>query len=398
MISFDEAIRLLDTALRPLGRESVALEDALGRVLAEEIVADRDFPPTDRSAMDGFAVRSADLPSPGALKVVGEVRAGADPSGHYVAVGETCRVFTGAVIPDGADAVVMVERTEEDRSSGTVRIDDTPGAGQHIRKAAQDLRRGDPVLSAGTAIRSAEIAALASVGRVVVPVHRRPRVSVLSTGDEIVPPHEIPAAHQLRNSNTPMLLAQVKEAGFEAADLGTAPDRRGLLRKKLRLGLASDLLLVTGGVSIGDYDLVGEELAAAGVETIFHGVAMKPGKPILAGRLDGRLVLGLPGNPVSAFVGFKLFGEPALRRFSGNSRVWPQHMTVRLDMPIRRKPGRRIYHLARVEDRGEGWIATPVRSTGSGDVLSLARANALVVTAVDSSGAAAGEKLDALLF
>ena len=398
MISVDEAIRLLDGVLRPLGCESVPLADALGRVLAEEIVADRDFPPSDRSAMDGFAVRSADLPSPGTLRVVGEVRAGANPEGHRVGAGEACRVFTGAVIPTGADAVVMVERTEEDRSSGIVRIDDTPGVAQHIRRAAQDLRRGDPVLAGGTEIRSAEIAALASVGRVDVPVYRRPRVFVLSTGDEIVPPHETPAAHQIRNSNTPMLLAQVMEAGFEAADLGSAPDRREPLRQKLRLGLASDLLLVTGGVSIGDYDLVGEELGKAGVETLFHGVDMKPGKPILAGRRNGRLVLGLPGNPVSAFVGFKLFGEPALRRFSGNSPAWPQHVTVRLDAPIRRRPGRQTYHLARVEDRGEGWVATPARSTGSGDVLSLARANALVVTAADSSGAAAGDKLDALLF
>jgi len=398
MISIDEAIRLLDGALRPLGRESVPLEDALGRVLAEPIVADRDFPPTDRSAMDGFAVRSADLSSPCTLKVVGEVRAGSDPEGRHVATGQACRVFTGAVIPAGADAVVMVERTEEDRLRNVVRIDDTPGAGQHIRKAAQDLRRGDPVLGSGTEIRSAEIAALASVGRVDVPVHCRPRVSVLSTGDEIVPAYQTPAAHQVRNSNTPMLLAQVKEAGFVAADLGGAPDRRELLREKLRRGLASDLLLVTGGVSVGDYDLVAEELTAAGVETLFHGIAMKPGKPILAGRRNGRLVLGLPGNPVSAFVGFKLFGEPALRRFSGRDQVWPQRVMVRLDAPIRRKPGRRTYHLAHVEDRGEGWVATPARSTGSGDVLSLVRANALVVTALDSSGATAGEKLDALLF
>lgn len=398
MISVDAAMGLLDGALRPLAPESVALEDALGRVLAEEIVADRDFPPTHRSAMDGFAVRSVDLPSPGTLKVVGEVQAGADPDGHSVGAGEACRVFTGAVIPDGADAVVMVEDTEEDRSAGIVRIEDTPDAGQHIRAAAQDLRRGDPVLSAGTEIRSPEIAALASVGCVNVPVHRQPRVSVLSTGDEIVPPHETPQAHQIRNSNTPMLLAQVREAGFAAADLGSAPDRRELLRQKLRLGLASDLLLVTGGVSVGDYDLVAEELTAAGVEILFHGVAMKPGKPILAGRLDGRLVLGLPGNPLSAFVGFKLFGEPALRRFSGRSPAWVHAVTVRLDAPIRRKPGRRTYHLARVEVRGEGWVASPARSTGSGDVLSLSRANALVITPRDSSGAEAGETLDALLF
>jgi len=293
---------------------------------------------------------------------------------------------------------VMVERTTEDRASGSVRIDDAPAAGQHIRAVAQDLRRGDPVLSSGCEIRPAEIAALAAVGLVDVPVYRRPRVAVLSTGDEIVPAHEAPAPHQVRNSNAPMLLALVEQAGFETADLGNAPDRRELLRQKLGLGLGSDLLLVTGGVSVGDYDLVEEELAAAGVETLFHGVAMKPGKPILAGLLGGRLVLGLPGNPLSVFVGFKLFGEPVLRRFSGLGTDWTRPVTVRLDEPIRGRPGRRTYHLARVEDRGEGWVAVPVRSTGSGDVLSLSRANALVITPSDAGDVAAGRTLRALLF
>jgi len=398
MISVDEAVRLLDAALTPLGRETVALKPALGRVLAADVVADRDFPPTDRSAMDGFAVRSADLPSPGTLRVIGEVRAGAGAADIEVGPGEACRVFTGAVIPAGADAVVMVERTEEDRESGIVRIDDTPTAGRHIRGAAQDLRRGDPVLSSGQEIRPAEIAALASVGLVEVPVYRRPRVAVLSTGDEVVPAHTTPAPHQVRNSNAPMLMALVEQAGFEAADLGNAPDRRSLLRQKLALGLEADLLLVTGGVSVGDYDLVDEELASAGVETLFHGVAMKPGKPILAGRRAGRLVLGLPGNPLSAFVGFKIFAEPALRRFSGMSVAWKQPVTVRLDEPIRHRPGRRTYHLAHVEDRGEGWVAVPVRSTGSGDVLSLSRANAIVITASQAGDVAAGETLGALLF
>ena len=164
---------------------------------ASLIVAVRDFPPNDRSAMEGFAVRSADLPSPGTLRVVGEMQAGAAPDGRHVAAGEACRVFTGAVIPEGADAVVMVEKTEEDRQAGIVRVDDAPASGQHIRKAAQDLRCGDPVLSVGVKIRAAEIAALASVGRMDVPVYRHPLVSVLSTGDEIVPPGETPAAYQI---------------------------------------------------------------------------------------------------------------------------------------------------------------------------------------------------------
>ncbi len=397
MITVEEAIERLDASLQPPTRISAPLGDALGHVLADDILADRDFPATDRSAMDGFAVRSEDLKSPGSLRVVGEIRAGS-ASDVRLGTGEACRVFTGAVIPEGADAVVMVEKTEEDRAAATVRIDDTPQAGQHIRGQAQDLRRGERVLDAGTTIRPAEIAALASVGCVEVPVYRRPRVAVVSTGDEIVAPHETPRPHQIRNSNTPMLLAQVREAGFEAADLGAAPDRRELLREKLAQGLDAELLLVSGGVSVGEYDLVAEELQRAGVETLFHGIAMKPGKPILAGCRENRLVLGLPGNPLSAFVGFKLFGEPVLKRMAGVARPWPVPIEVRLGAAIRRRPGRRTYHLARVETTPEGAIATPVKSTGSGDVLSLARADALVVTPTESSGVAAGETLDALLF
>ncbi len=394
MISVEEAVRLLDDAVRPLGRESVGLERALGRVLALEVTADRDFPPTDRSAMDGFAVRASDLTSPATLALVGEVQAGADPGGRRVGPGEACRVFTGAVIPEGADAVVMVERTEEHAGAGTVRIDDTPAKGQHIRKKAQDLRAGTAVLAPGTTIRAAEIAALASVGCVDVPVYARPKVAVLSTGDEIVPPEATPEPHQLRNSNVPMLIAQIRTAGFEATDLGNAPDDRDRLGEKLRAGLEAELLLVSGGVSVGDYDLVADELTRAGVETLFHGIAMKPGKPILAGRIEGRLVIGLPGNPLSAFVGFRLFGEPVLRRFAGCRKAWPEPVSVRLDGPIRCRPGRRTYHLASVRNG----VATPVRSSGSGDVLSIARANALVVTPVDSDGVEAGGNSEALLF
>ncbi len=397
MITVEEAIERLDAAVQPLEPVSVPLAEATRHVLAERIVGDRDFPPTDRSAMDGFAVRSADLGTPATLKVAGEVQAGATVA-HRVTAGQACRVFTGAVIPEGADAVVMVEKTVEDRAAGTVRIDDTPAHGQHIRPRAQDLQRGEQVLAAGLAIRAPEIAALASVGCVDVPVYRRPRVAVLSTGDEIVAPHETPGPHQIRNSNTPMLLAQVREAGFDATDLGAAPDRRELLRQKLDLGLESDLLLVTGGVSVGDYDFVAAELERAGVEVLFHGIAMKPGKPILAGRRRGSLVLGLPGNPLSAFVGFKLFGEPLLKKMSGIEEPWPSPIRVRLEGSLRRRPGRQTYHLARVEIGSEEAVATPVKSSGSGDVLSLSRANALVVTPADSSGAEAGDRLDALLF
>jgi molybdopterin molybdotransferase len=394
MIEVREARERLARALRPGAVETVSLGDALGRVLAQAVVADRDFPPTDRSAMDGFAVRSADLPSPGTLNVTAEVAAGADPSGVVVGSGEACRIYTGAAVPEGADAVVMVERCEEDREAGTVAVDDTPSPGQHVRRAGQDLRAGETVLQPGARIRPAEIAALASVGCVDVPVHRAPSVSVLSTGDEIVTPKRRPAPHQIRNSNAAMLVAQVREAGFTAIDLGQAPDRPDELRQKIASGLASDLLLVTGGVSVGDYDLVPETLAALGVETLFHGIAMKPGKPIFAGRFGSGIVLGLPGNPLSVFVGFKLFGEPVLKALSGIPDFWPRPRTVRLSEEIRRRPGRETYHLATID----GDDATPVSSTGSGDVLSLARANALVVTAADASEVPAGALLRAFPF
>jgi len=398
MFSVDEATRTLDAALKPLARTVVPLSMALGRVLAESVVADRDFPPTDRSAMDGFAVRSADLRLPSTLKVVAELPAGGDPAGIVVSAGEACRIFTGAVIPSGADAVVMVECTTEDRGAGTVDVDDTPEPGRHIRRHAQDLRRGARVLDAGTPIRSAEIAALASVGCVRVPVFEQPRVAVLSTGDEVVPPEATPAAHQIRNSNAAMLESQVREAGFEATVVEHAGDDAEDLRRKLGQGLDYDLLLVTGGVSVGDYDLVARELSAAGVETLFHGVKMKPGKPILAARSKAGFVLGLPGNPLSAFVGFKLFGQPALRRLAGLEDCWPRFIPVTLEGVIRCKPGRQTYHLARIEQRPEGPVAVPVSNTGSGDVLSLARANALVVTYAAEPTVRTGAILRALSF
>jgi molybdopterin molybdotransferase len=391
MIDPARALELLAGDCRPRGTEVVPLGRALGRVLAQAVVADRDFPPADRSAMDGFALRSADARSPGSrLRIVGEVRAGRPVGEVRVGPGEAARIMTGAVLPEGADCVVMVEKTAEDASGGTVRVDDVPGAGQHVRRRAGELARGDAVLEPGTLVRPAEIAALASVGTVAVPVFERPRAGVLSTGDEIVEPDRMPEPHEVRNSNAHALLAQLEETGVEGRYLGIARDEPGDLDRALADGLSADVLLVSGGVSAGKYDLVGAALAAAGVRELFHGVSIKPGKPLLAGRRGACLVVGCPGNPVSTFVVFAVLVAPALRKMAGRADWRNRFLAASLDEPLRAAAGRETYHLALLAAGAAGLTARPIPSSGSGDVLALARATGLVVTGAEGADLPAG--------
>lgn len=399
MIDVVEARKRLLAEVAPLGNESVPLGDAIGRTLAEEIRADRDFPATDRSAMDGFALRAGDAREPGAvLRVTGELRTGASPRVIRVGEGEAVRIFTGGAVPEGADAVVMVELTEEDGGGGTVSVRQAVEVGQNIRRRAEDIRAGETVLRAGARIGAADVAALASVGRTTVRVGRRPRVHVLSTGDELVDASRTPAPHQIRNSNAPMLLAQLAEIGVPGIDLGVAADRDDTLAAALERGLDGDVLIVTGGVSMGAYDLVAEELDRLGMRRIFHRVAMKPGKPALAGRRGPCLVLGLPGNPVSAFTGFRVFAAPVLLRMSGASRWDDRPARAVLAERLRRRPGRTTYHLARVDLATVPPTARPVRTMSSGDVLSMARANAFVVTEGSPHALEPGSEVDALLW
>lgn len=399
LLPYDDALRILLDAAVPLPPVEVALEESVGRVLAEEIEADRDFPPTDRSAMDGFAVRAADLREPGGiLRVAGEVRAGASARGVVVRAGEAVRVFTGAEIPEGADAVVMVELTREDRAAGTVTIGERPEAGQHVRRRGEETRAGSPVLWAGAPIGPAEIAALASVGRARVRVHRPPTAAILSTGDEIVPVSAVPAPHQVRNSNAEALRAALRRMGIPCRLLGPVEDREEALDAAIAEGLRADVLLVTGGVSVGAYDLVRAGLERARVEVLFHGVAMRPGKPALGGRHAGGLVAGLPGNPVSAFTVFELLVAPALRRLEGRSRAEGAWVPVVLGEPSRRKPGRRTFALARVLAEEGRLVARPTATRGSGDVLSLSGANAFLDVPEGAHALPAGTPLRALLW
>jgi molybdopterin molybdotransferase len=301
-------------------------------------------------------------------------------------------------VPPGADAVVMVEQTEERRDERRVKIDDVPHPGQHIRRQGDDIERGRTAMEPGAPIHAAEIATLASVGHTTVRVHRTPVVHVLSTGDEIVEPDRTPARHQVRNSNARALLAQLADLGIAGRYLGIASDEHNVLDPLLGRGLEGDALLVTGGVSAGKYDLVGDALAAKGMRKLFHKVAVKPGKPLLAGRRDDCLVLGLPGNPVSTFTCFAVFVAPMLRRMLGYRRWENRSMLAVLTEPLRERGGRETYHLARIEPGPEGLVAQCVRNAGSGDVLALARANGFVVSPVGGASHAAGASVPALLW
>jgi molybdopterin molybdotransferase len=395
----DEAKRRVVEAVSQASAEEVPLERALGRVLAHARLADRDFPPTDRSAMDGYALRSGDCRSPGRrLEVVGELRAGRTVGDHAIGPGQALRIMTGAIVPPGADAVVPVERTHLAEDGRQVVVEIAIAPGEHVRARGGELQAGRAVVEPGATIRAAEIAALASIGATRLTVHRRPSVRVLSTGDEVVEPDTVPLAHQIRNSNAPLLLALLGELGIEGEYLGIAPDDRGELARSVERGLAADVLLITGGVSAGEYDLVAETLEAAGVRTLFHGVAMKPGKPILAGLRERSLVLALPGNPLSACVGFHVFAAPALRRAMGLARWDEAPPEVRLDEALDAAGGRRTYHVARVERAGGGLCGRALRAAGSGDVLALARGNAWLVTPEEGGRFAPGDAVPALLW
>jgi len=397
-IAVEQALRILVQAAEPFTEtERVALADAWGRVLAEDVRADRDFPPTDRSAMDGYAVRSADATTAGSvLRVIGEVRAG-QSADVAVTPGTAVRITTGAIVPAGADAVAMVERTTTTDDGGSVRLHDAVSLGENVRGRAGEASRGDGILAPGSPIHAAEIGVLASVGRARPQVFRRPAVCVLSTGDEVVSPDASGLAdHQIRNSNVPALCAMLREMGVEARDLGNASDDRADLAERVGAGLTGDLLLLTGGVSVGTYDLVAATLAAAGAERLFHGVAMKPGKPVLAARRGACLAIGLPGNPVSACTVFAVLVAPALRRRMGLSRWDNAVVTAMLDEPLDVKPGRATYHLARLDPSHGRFRARTARSRGSGDVLSMARANAWLITPAEGGKFPAGAELPAL--
>jgi molybdopterin molybdotransferase len=400
MISVDEALEKVLREIDPLPAEEVSLRQAHGRCLAQEIRAAADMPPFDRSAMDGYAIRREDVAgAPAELRVVEEIPAGHDPV-RSVGRGEAARIMTGAALPSGADMVVMVERTERLDGGCRVRILDAGERGQHIRRAGEDLRAGSALLEPGRFLGAPEIALLAAEGRAKVRVGSVPGVAILPTGDELVPVDRTPRGSQIRETNSWLLATLLRRIGIEPRLLGIVPDEPEALGRSIREGLKSEILLVTGGVSMGEYDLVGDALKAAGCRAVFEKVAIQPGKPLFFGIVDDprAVVFGLPGNPASSVVDFLVFVRPALRRMMGAPEPVEPLPAARLASSFRRAPGRRGYLPARVEAGPDGaLLVRPVPSMGSADLVALGRANAFLVTPETESAFEEGVNLRVML-
>lgn len=388
MVTLEEARARLLAMARPLPVESVPLADALGRPLAAAVSARRTQPPAALSAMDGYAVRTAEAPGP--WRIAFAQAAGAPPP-PPLAPGEAARIFTGAILPEGADAILIQEEAEADGQTLRAR----PGAdlrpGLHVRPAGQDFREGDPVLAPGEPLTPAAIGLAAAMGHARLPVRARPRVALLATGDELVPPGDpLPGPGRIVDCARPMLAALLAGRA-EVEDLGIAPDRSEAVAQAIERARGADLLVSIGGASVGEHDLVRPALVAAGGSIELWKVAIRPGKPLIIGRLGDTLVMGLPGNPASAFATGLLFLLPLLRAMAGHARPVPAETPARLAVALPANGPRRDHLRARTQWRGaERWV-TPLPVQDSGMLSPVAAADALLVREAGAPPAAAGD-------
>jgi molybdopterin molybdotransferase len=395
MISVAEAQERLITMIAPLGAEQVALTEALGRVLAEDVVARRTQPPWPVSAMDGYAVRAADVAAvPARLKVVGAVPAGqAYPDA--VKPGEAVRIFTGAPVPDGADAIVIQEDT--DREGEIVVVREGAPAGRYVRPAGLDFREGEVGLKAGRRLSAADVGFAAAMNRPWLLVHRRPRVAILPTGDEVVMPGDPVGPNQIVSSNGIALAALVTACGGVPVHLPIAPDDNSALQRIASGAAGADLLLTTGGASVGDHDLVRDALGAAGLKLDFWTVAMRPGKPLMVGRYKETPMIGLPGNPVSSLVCGLLFAKPALDKMSGLAEVFPSPRRARLKVALDANDRRQDYLRATLSQAGDGTPEVePFKKQDSSMMSLLAHADCLVIRPPHAPAARAGDWVEFL--
>jgi molybdopterin molybdotransferase len=395
MISVEQALDKILSFIEPLGAEKVPLLEALGRVIAEDINARRNLPPLDNSAMDGYAVieddiRNATPEAPICLDVIDDVPAGFR-SEKTLRRGQAIRIMTGAPVPEGADTIVPVEDSRQDR--GSVFILTPAPRGDYVRRSGEDVRKGDRVIASGDLLRPAEIGMLASVGRSMVYVTQKPVVAILCTGAELVDVDEPLGEVQIISSNSYTLAGQVKECGAIPAQLGIAKDRREEIEKKLRQGLRADVVITSAGISVGDYDYVKDVLKDLGMEMVFWKVAMKPGKPLAFGRIQGKPVFGLPGNPVSSMVSFEQFVRPSLLKMMGHSQIFRPVVEAVLREDIHKEPGRRHYVRAFVSNEGNTYSVTTTGAQGSGILKSMIKANGLVIVPEDCEFLKAGEKV-----
>ena len=392
-----EALSAVLAGAEPLPEETVALDAAYHRVLARDVAALRTQPPQAMSAMDGYAVRSADASAVAArLKVIGEVAAGR-PFERAVGKGEAIRIFTGGVVPEGADAVIIQEDTVVE--DGGITITEAAIAGRHIRPAGVDFRKGDILLARGTRLTDRDLSLAAGMNYAELPMRRRPKVAILATGDELVMPGSNPGPGQIVYSNGYALRALAHQEGAETIDLGIAADTVEATTRGIRHARDSgaDILITTGGASVGDHDLVKQSLEAEGVTMAFWRIAMRPGKPMMHGRLGALRVIGLPGNPVSSYVCGFLFLVPLIRALSGRTDVHHAHETALLGRDVAANDMREDYLRARLEVRKDGeLVATPVDHQDSSLLANLAAARALVIRPPFAPPAFAGSPCDIL--
>ena len=412
MISVDQALDQILGSVAVLEAEPAPILETMGQVLAEDIYATFDIPPLDNSAMDGYAVRAGDTAgaspqSPRLLRVIDTVMAGSI-SEHEVVPGTAIRIMTGAPIPRGADAVARFEITDAAQRKDATReiaILAEVKAGDDLRRAGEDIARGAKVLGKGTVVRPAEVGVLASLGRTEVAVIRRPRVAILVTGDELVDINKPLPRGKIYDSNTYSLAALVRRYGGIPQVLGLASDSEDLMRAKLNQNLDADMLITTGGVSMGDFDVVKDVLSKEG-KLVFWKVRMRPGNPVTFGRIKGRsnagvakeiVHLGLPGNPVSAMVTFEVFARPAMLKMMGRENLAKPMIEAIIEEPMDNDGGFRIFARAVVEERNGQYFARLTGPQGSGILTSMSRANGLVVVAEDRLRVAKGETVPVMM-
>jgi molybdopterin molybdotransferase len=393
MISVDEALSKILSCIHPFGFEKVSLLDALGRVIAEDICAPRDIPPFDNSAMDGYAVKWEDIKDASAglpvrLEVVEDLPAGS-VSSRTLGKGQAIRIMTGAPIPRGVDTVVPVEKTKKEGLSVLILV--TVPYRSNIRWAGEDVRKGDCVIAKGDVLRSGGIGMIASTGRSFVSVYQRPLVAILCTGEELVDVDEDLNGVKIVSSNSYTLAGQVKECGAIPVQLGIARDRKEEIEEKLRQGLRADVLISSAGMSVGDYDFVKDALRQLGVQMIFWRVAMKPGKPMAFGTLQGKPVFGLPGNPVASMVAFEEFVRPALLKMMGHLRLFRPVVEAILREDIKKEAGRRHFIRSSVVYEKGRFFVTTTGPQGSDRLTSMVKANGLMIVPEDRGIVKAGE-------
>jgi molybdopterin molybdotransferase len=397
MISVEEALEILLSNLPERKVEQVPFQAALGRILAEKLIATSDVPPFHKSAVDGYAVISADVRNaPIELRRIGESRAGGGIPGR-LQPGETMAIMTGAPVPDGADAIQMIELCKPATGGGQVSILKPVEAGDNFAPRGHEAKAGDSVLEAGHRVGPAEIAVMATFGYTQVKVYRKPRVAIFATGDELVEFNQIPRPDQIRNSNAYCLASQLKLMDLDADYLGIVRDDKDELRRQMLSGLERDVLIITGGVSMGEYDFVHHVFRDLGLEILFNKVAIKPGKPTVFARREDKLIFGLPGNPISALITFECFVRPVLGRLCGVKSPELPRMKGELLADMRQSPGRTAFMPAWVFWKDDGWKVEPLLWKSSADIVGFSGANATFIFPKNRDFLGKGETVELML-